>query len=467
MSTGSPTDVLITGATVVTLDDTLGTLEDCAVAVRGGRIAAVGPSDELAREHAGLEVVDGHGKAVLPGFINSHTHTVLLVLRGTVEDMAGDAIFGYMTPISFAMTSDERAAVARLGCLEGILSGSTTMVEPFRHVAGYARAMVDTGLRLYLSENAADALTLKIRHGVYEYSQAFGHEFLDRTVDLIERFHGAEEGRVHCQISAHAPDVCSPWMLDQLNRLKVRYGLTRTVHLSQSPKEMKQVRDAYARTSAQYLDDNDWLGPDVVGAHWTYCTAPDIDLLAERGVHMAHCPANSSRRGPHRVLAGRILDAGVNIAFGTDNMTEDMFEAMKIGSIIHRGGAGGVNEGGGVEPSPEHALRAATLHGAKALGREGDLGTLTPGKLADLVILDLDQAHLRPIINLVSSLVHYGHPGCVDSVMVEGRFLMRDGEVTCMNVRDTLDAAQEATVAAWHRLHETSGDIEFPFSLRR
>ena len=96
-----------------------------------GRIAAVGPSADLARDHAGLEVVDGRGKAVLPGYINSHTHTVLLVLRGTVEDMAGDAIFGYMTPISFAMTPGERAAIARLGCLEGILSGTTTMVDPF------------------------------------------------------------------------------------------------------------------------------------------------------------------------------------------------------------------------------------------------------------------------------------------------------------------------------------------------
>ena len=467
MRTAAPTDVLITGATVVTLDDALGTLEDAAVAVRGGRIAAVGPSTDLARDHAGLEVVDGRGKAVLPGFINSHTHTVLLVLRGTVEDMAGDAIFGYMTPISFAMTPDERAAVARLGCLEGILCGTTTMVEPFRHVAGYAGGMVDTGLRLYFSENAADALTLKIRHGVYEYSRAFGEEFLDRSVELIERFHGADDGRVQCQISAHAPDVCSPWMLDRLNRLRSRYGLTRTVHLSQSPNEVAQVRDAYGRTSAEYLDDNDWLGPDVVGAHWTYCTASDVDLLAERGVHMAHCPANSSRRGPHRVLAGRILDAGVNIAFGTDNMTEDMFQAMKIGSIVHRGGAGGRSEGGGVEPGPEHALRAATVHGARALGREGDLGTLAPGKLADLVVLDLDQAHLRPIINLVSSLVHYGHPGCVDSVMVGGRFLVREGEVLCMDVRDTLDAAQEATVAAWHRLHEQSGDIELPASLRR
>ena len=121
MSTGNPTDILVTGATVVTLDDELGTLEDGAVAVRDGRIAAVGASADLARDHSDLEVVDARGKAVLPGFINSHTHTVLLVLRGTVEDMAGDAIFGYMTPISFAMTPEERAAIARLGCLEGIL----------------------------------------------------------------------------------------------------------------------------------------------------------------------------------------------------------------------------------------------------------------------------------------------------------------------------------------------------------
>ena len=299
MTTGSPCDVLITGATVVTLDDALGTLEDGAVAVRGGRIAAVGPSADLARDHAGLEIVDSHGKAVLPGFINSHTHTVLLVLRGTVEDMAGDAIFGYMTPISFAMTPGERAAIARLGCLEGILCGTTTMVEPFRHVAGYAQGMVDTGLRLYLSENAADALTLKIRHGVYEHDRTFGQEFLDRTIELIERFHGAEDGRVHCQISAHAPDVCSPWMLEQLNQLRARYGLTRTVHLSQSPKELNQIRDAYGRTSAQYLDDNDWLGPDVVGAHWTYCTATDIDLRSSAG-----CTWPTAR--PTALAAGRI-----------------------------------------------------------------------------------------------------------------------------------------------------------------
>ena len=279
----------------------------------------------------------------------------------------------------------------------------------------------------------------------------------DRIVAMVDKFHDTEDGRVQCQMAAHAPDVCSPWMLGELNDLARKHGLTRTVHLAQSPGEVKQVRAAYDRTPAEYLRDNDWLGPDVIGAHWTYCTDGDVDLLAENGVHMAHCPANSSRRGPHTAPLGRIQDAGVNIVLGTDNMTEDMFQALKIGSIIHRGG-----HGGGVIPGPRATLDAATRNGARALGRDGDLGSLEAGKKADLIVLDLNQAHLRPIINLVSSIVHYGHPGAVESVMVDGRFLMRDGRVLSMDENAVIAEAQEATVAAWHRLHETSGDIELP-----
>jgi 5-methylthioadenosine/S-adenosylhomocysteine deaminase len=447
--------LLITGAMVLTLDDNREIIDNGAVAIKSDRIVAVGLSGDLRRRFPEMETLDATGKAVMPGFINSHTHAVLLVLRGTVEDMSGDAIFGYMTPISFAMTSDERRALARLGCLEAIRSGTTSVVEPFRFVAGYAQGMVETGLRLWLSENGADALTLKIRLGVYEYDQAFGEQSLERIVDLIEQFHDTEAGRVQCQLAAHAPDVCSPWMLGQLNDLARRHGLTRTVHLAQSPGEIKQVRAAYDRTPAEYLRDNDWLGSDVVAAHWTYCTDADIDLLAEHGVHMAHCPANSSRRGPHQVCAGRILESGINVVLGTDNMTEDMFQALKIGSIIHRGGRGRKHEGG-VDPTPQATLDAATRNAARALGREADLGSLEVGK----------RAHLRPIINLVSSIVHYGHPGAVDSVMVDGRFVMRDGKVLTMDEDAVIAEAQEATVAAWHRLHETSGDIDLPPGLR-
>ena len=145
-------------------------------------------------------------------------------------------------------------------------------------------------------------------------------------------------------------------------------------------------------------------------------------------------------------------------------MTEDMFQALKIGSIIHRGGRGREREGG-VEPTPGATLDAATLNGARALGRESDLGSLETGKKADLIILDLNHASLRPIINIVSSIVHYGDPGIVDSVMVDGRFIMRDGEILTMDEEAVIVEAQAATVAAWHRLHETSSDIELPAGL--
>jgi 5-methylthioadenosine/S-adenosylhomocysteine deaminase len=180
---------------------------------------------------------------------------------------------------------------------------------------------------------------------------------------------------------------------------------------------------------------------------------------------MVHCPANSSRKGPHLARVGRIIDAGINIVLGTDNMTEDMFHALKIGSIIHRGGRGRENEGG-VNPSPQVMLDAATRNAALALGREVDLGSLEAGKKADLIILDLNQAHLRPIINLVSSIVHYTNSSAIESVMVDGRFLMRDRKLLTMDESEVIAEAQEATVAAWRRLSETSDGIDLPPGLK-
>jgi len=454
-------DAKFLNATVVTCDDTRQVLRRAGLAVQDDRIKAIGPSGEIAGLYPHLPTIDASGKAILPGIVNAHTHVLLLALRGTIEDMGAEAIYGYMTPISFAMTPGEREAISLLGCLEAIRSGTTTLVEPFRHVVNYAGTMAETGLRLYFSENCADALTLKIRSGIYEFDQSWGETFLERQRELITRFHDTVDGRVMCQVAAHAPDNCSPWMLRQLNDLHERHGLRRTVHMAQSRGELAQVKRYADCTPAQYLERNDWLGPDVVGAHWTYCTHEDVDLLAKHGVHMAHCPANSSRRGPHQAPVAKIMDAGVNIALGTDNMTEDMFQAMTIGSIVHRG-----SRGGGVAPQPQAMLDAATRNGALSLGRLGDLGSIEPGKKADLTLVDLGHPSLRPAINLVSNIVHYGHPGVVDSVMVDGEFLMLGGQVVCLDERAVVENAQAAVESAWRRLHSQSPDVPLPPSLR-
>jgi 5-methylthioadenosine/S-adenosylhomocysteine deaminase len=454
-------DLLITDALVVTCDDERRIMDRAAIAVRGDRIAAVGARAELQRQYPELPRFAGRGLAVFPGFINAHTHTALTVLRGTVEDWEGNAVYGYMSPVSYTMSDAERAVMVTLGCLEAIRSGCSTLVDPFRHVPSYATAMAATGLRLWLSENCADINTLRIRLGDYAEDRAFGQIFLDRTTAIIESLHGSSGGRVQVQIAAHAPDNCSPWMLARLTELASKHGLTRTVHLAQSVEEVNAVRAMRNATPAEYLDQQGWLGADLVGAHWTYCTASDIDLLAERGVQLAHCPANSSRRGPHPLLIGRIRDAGVNIAIGTDNMTEDMFHALKIGLIVHRGGRGRATEGG-VDPAPQAMMDGITRNAARSVGAEADIGSIEPGKKADLTLIDLNVPAMRPLINPVANLVHYGHQGVVHSVMTDGEFLMRDRKVLCLDEAALLREAQIVTQRVWQRMIAQNPDLAPP-----
>jgi len=454
-------DLLITGATIVTCDDERRILEGAAIAVSGNRIAAIGDAATLERDHPGHEHIDGRGLAVLPGFINAHTHTVLTALRGTVEDWDGEIIYRYMSPVSYTMSDHERAVMASLGCLEAIRSGTTTLVDPFRHVPSYAGAMADTGMRLWLSESCADIDTRKIRFGEYGIDEAFGRIFLDRTQELIETWHGARNGRVNCQVAAHAPDNCSPAMLGKIMELARRHGLTRTCHLAQSTGEIAAVRAAHDLTPAGYLEREGFLGPNLTCAHWTFCTGEDIALLAERGVHMAHNPAPSSRKGPHRVLIGPIRDAGVNIALGTDNMTEDMFQAMKIGMILHRAGYGRAQEGG-VDPQPQAVLDMVTRNGALTVGAQAQIGSIEVGKKADITLLDLNQPAMRPVLRLASNIVNYAHPGIVHSVIVDGDFVMRDRKMLTIDEPALLAEAQAVTEAVWRRMVAANADIAPP-----
>ena len=455
-------DLLITDTVIVTQDDARRLLDQAAIAIQGDRIIAVGGSATLEREYPHLPRMSGRGLAVFPGFINAHTHTALTVLRGTVEDWDGNAVYGYMSPVSYEMSPTERAAMVTMGCLEAIRSGCTTLVDPFRHLPDYIEAMAGTGLRLWLSENCADINTLRIRKGDYREDTEFGRVFLERTERCITEWQGRGHGRVNFQIAAHAPDNCSPAMLRSLNDLAGKYGLTRTVHLAQGMDEVEAVaRMRDGLTPAGYLDREGFLGPDLVGAHWTYCTPADVELLAARGVQMAHCPANSSRRGPHTAPIGLIRDAGVNVALGTDNMTEDMFHALKIGLITHRGGRGRDQEGG-VDPSPQAMLDGITRNGARSVGASALIGSIEVGKKADLTMLDMNTPSLRPIINLVSSVVHYGHPGAVHSVMVDGEFLLRDRRMLAVDEAPVMAEAQRVARRVWEGMIAKNPDIPPP-----
>lgn len=432
-------------------------LQSGALAIDGNTIVEVIRGDASPDGFDDFERIDASGQALSPGLINAHTHTVLLALRGTVEDIEGNLVYQYMVPISYLLEPHERAAIAQLGCVEAIRSGTTTMVDPLRMVEDYARPMAESGVRLYLCESGADALTLDVGKGKYRFDKAWGQTFLDRTRALIERWHGAEEDRVRTMVAAHAPDNCSPWMLGELNAIAREHGLRRTAHLSQIISEVEQVKALHGCTSTEYLRDNDWLGDDLLAVHWTFCTESDVSILAEHGVHLAHCPSSMSAKGPHPLPIKAILEADINIAVGTDNMTEDMFHAMKMALVIHRGAYGR-----SVTPSPQRVFNYATTNAARALGRETDLGRIAVGAKADLTFFDLAAPVLNPRISLVSNLVHYGHPGTVADVMVDGRFVMRHGTILTLDEAAVVAKAQEATTRVWERFAAQETAVPMP-----
>ncbi|MEE2701008.1 MAG: amidohydrolase family protein [Chloroflexota bacterium] len=452
-------DILLTDTMVIPSAPEGTVIRQGAVAIHNDRIVAVGKTEELEQQYPNSMKIPLANRAVMPGLINAHTHSVLNVLRGTVENGgAVNRVYGYMVPITFAMSDEDRQALATVGCLEAIRSGTTTMVDPLRFVPSYAQAMSDTGLRLYLAESAADAVTPEIRTSGYRYDRNWGEAFLERTFSLIEGFHNTQNGRVQCMVAAHATDNCSPWMLDTLRELAVSRGLRRTIHLAQSAQEVQQVKNLTSgSTPVEYLRDHGWLGDDVLGAHCTHCSDHDIGLLAETGTSMAHCPASSSRRGFHTLAnMPRLIDAGVNVTLGTDNMSEDMFEALRIGIILNRG----LREDG-EDPTPIDMLTWATTNGARALGRD-DLGALTPGMKADLIVVRLDRPHLSPLLDTISSLVHYGQAADVESVMIDGEWVMKNSVVQTLDEETVINKAQEAAIHAWRALHERWPDIPIP-----
>ena len=457
-------DALLTDTTVVTGGVPGQVIRNGALALWGNSVVEIGTSRDLIERYPNFPRITLPKRAVIPGLINSHTHTTLTVLRGGVEDLGQnimEVVYGYMVPIIYAMTDGQRRAMALLGCLEAIRSGTTTIVDPMLAVPSYADTMADSGLRLYLCESVSDAKATEIWAKGYQYDRSLGEASLQQAVDLIERYHDTRNGRVRCLVAAHAPDSCSPWILDELRDLARSHGLGRTVHLAQSPQEVEQVKTmTRGRTSAQYLDDHGWLGPDVLAAHCHWCDSSDIDLLGRKGITVVHCAASSSRRGYHRLAkVPALVDAGVNLTLGTDNMSENMFDAMRIGIVVNRG-----MRGDGYNPTPTEVLSWATVNGARALERD-DLGTLCAGKKADLSVIRLDRPHLTPLLDLTSSLVHYAQASDVESVMVDGEWVMRDGQVLTMDEDEVIQDAQQASMEAWRSLRQTWPGLSVPVDL--
>jgi 5-methylthioadenosine/S-adenosylhomocysteine deaminase len=450
---------VISGTTVITADAGGRVLYGGAVAVEGDRIVDLGASEEVLARYPGADVVDGRGKAVMPGFANCHTHFTLTLSRGIQEDFSFPSTLRFPGSAADYVAEDERVVLAQLGALEAIRCGTTAAFEIGRNLATYADAMAATGIRVVLGETAADLDQGKAaREGVFEFDDARGEAGLERIELLHARYHGAAEGRLSVAVAAHAPEAVSPALLRRLRDLQERLGTIATIHLNQSWWEVEAVVNTRGVLPTEYLFQHDYLHDRLVAGHCRCMATREIELLGRSRAWVSFNSAIAARRG----YSPRIADleaAGCRIAMGSDNMAEDMVEVMRTGLFMER-----VRRGSGERPTPEEVLQWATANGHRALGHE-ESGSLEVGKKADLIVLETQRPHLVPTMRIVSGFVHQGTAADVRSVMVDGRWVMRDGAVLTMDEPAIVREAERIGRWAWARLLEDYPDVPLPVRL--
>ena len=451
--------ILLTNATIVTGNPNREILYDSALTVDKGRIAALGPTPDLISQYPDAELVNCRGKTIFPGLINAHTHLMRTVGRGILEDTGYPNTLQYPEDIRDVLTHEETLAMVTLGALESIKSGVTSMLEIGRTVGAFAPALASTGLRLVLSEAIDDLDPQSARLGIYEYSEEKREARLEVSDDLIKRWHGASYGRITCFLAPGTPESCSPQLLRSVREMAESHDIGYTIHLCQSMVEMNAIQRIHGVRPTHYLFANEFLGPRLLTAHNRYVDHSEIAMLGWGRVNISNNPAIAARRA----TAAPVLEleaAGCNIAMGSDNMTHDMVEVLRSGVFYER-----VRRNSQMHPMPEDVLEWATMGSARALRLDEKVGSLEPGKHADLFIINSSRAHLVPNLRIVSAFVHNGQAGDIESVMVDGQWLMRDREVLTIDEDRVVEAAQEVGVRAWQRLLDRYPNVPFPFTL--
>ncbi len=460
--------VVFTHTSVITVDHVQ---HDVALAVLDGRIAAIGATEQVLERFPQAELYDGRGKALIPGLINCHAHLGATIARGFNEDYGFPNSYKLPVQPASLMSEEEQTLMAVVGALEAIKTGSTTVVENVSGTAATASALAKTGLRWVFAESATDReggspMTPEIlaRGEAPRFSPKMRDDGLKRIADLHSAWHGKENGRIQVFPAAALAENSSPELLRAVHAFAEQHDLGYTIHLSQSRAEVEYMRRHHGVSPVAFLAKHDFLGPRLFAAHCRYVDAADIALLATSGTIVSHQAGMAANRGAATPIPA-LRAAGVPIAYGTDNNTTDLFSVLRTSMLVER-----IQRGDdpipGMNPQPEDVLEDATLGSARAVRQHTAIGSLDVGKRADLLVLDTQRIHLVPAVRIVSAWIHNGQPGDIETVMIDGRFVMRDRKILTMDEAAVIADADRIGRRVWAKVQE-SGPIAVPGRPRR
>jgi 5-methylthioadenosine/S-adenosylhomocysteine deaminase len=447
-------DLLLTGGTLVTMDRRRHIFVDGAIAVRGRDIVAVGPAAQIVGRFQAAEVVNCQGMIIIPGLINAHTHVPMSLLRGLADDLRLDVwLLGYMMPVEHeCVTPDFVRWGTLLSCAEMIQSGVTTFCDMYYYEDVVAEVIDQVGLRAILGETilkfpSPDATS---------YDEGLAH-----CQHFIERWRN--HPRVIPAVAPHAPYTCTDEILQKATALALEWDVPLLTHLSETAHEVKESRRQHDGLSPiAYAARIGVFQARTVAAHCVHVSEDDMALLASHGVGVAHCPTSNLKLASGVAPVVTMRAHGIHVGIGTDgcasNNDQDLFEEMRLAALLPKGTR--------FEPTALPAYEAfalATIEGARALGLDRWIGSLEPGKRADIAVISANAPHAVPRFNLsdanvYSHLVYAAKAADVVHVWVDGRPLMRDGQLLTIEWPRVWEEAQHLAdgVNAFLRERESS-----------
>ena len=393
-------------------------IKECDIYVTDDRIKKIHfPEDEGSVFLTVDYVIDGRNKLVIPGLINAHTHAYMTMFRNIADDVPFTTwLFDTISPLEDAMTPEESYYGTLLGNIEMLRTGTTSYVDMYITPDVNAKAAKESGMRAVLTRGIVGS----------EFNDEGGMRRVNESLHDLECWCDGDLRTV--MLAPHAPYSCNGEFLRQLCGMAKDKGLGLNMHLAEGITEVQGVRDKYNMTPIEYADSMGVFDVRAIAAHCVYLEDGDYDILRNKGVSVAINPISNAKLANGFSNVPMMLQKGVNVAIGTDgaasNNTLNLFREMTFEAMIHKGL---LKDAIGVPA--DKILRMATVNGAKALGRENELGEIKEGYKADLTIIDLKNPNLMPNNNLVSALVYSANGSEVDTVMVNGKILMEKKEL--------------------------------------
>jgi len=432
--------ILIKGGTIVTMDANDSVVRGDLL-IRDGRIAEI---DEKIGSDAD-ETIDATGGVVLPGFVQTHIHLCQTLFRGAADDLALiDWLKKRVWPMEAAHTKESIRASARLGIAELIKGGTTCALtmETVRHTEEVLRVVDESGFRATVGKCMMDKGD-DVPRALHEETAASIRE----SVALIEQWHGRGGGRIRCCFAPRFAISCTRELLSEVSELARKHKVMIHTHSSENKNECEIVEAETGRRNVAYLDSLGISGAHVLLAHCIHLDTEEMETLSRTKTNVAHCPSSNLKLGSGLARVAEMLARKIPVSLGADgaacNNRLDMFTEMRTAALLQK-----LAHGPEVL-SAAQVLRMATIDGARALGLDNEIGSLEVGKRADVIVVDLNQLHSSPKQDVISSLVYSAQPSDVHVTIINGRVVMRDGELLSLNEDSVMaDANPEASALA-------------------